>query len=86
MFRIFALLPTVLTSVNQPASHASVEMHKISSYRHAVIHYCVGWCDVCFVTVQQRHTSVEVVCFFSHSPLEHSSHTGEQHRAAGCAS
>lgn len=24
--------------------------------------------------------------FFSHSPLEHSSHTGEQHRAAGCAS
>lgn len=25
-------------------------------------------------------------CFFSHSPLEHSSHAGEQHRATGCAS
>lgn len=20
-----------------------------------MIHYCVGWCDVCFVTVHQRH-------------------------------
>lgn len=28
---------------------------QISSHRHTMIHYCVGWCDVCFVTVQQRH-------------------------------
>lgn len=31
----------------------------------------------------------QVVCFFVfffHSPLEHSSHAGEQHRATGCAS
>ena len=55
---------------------------QISSYRHAVIHYCVGWC---VVTVQQRHKLFLCFGFFSHSPFAHSSHTGEQHRATGCA-
>lgn len=34
-----------------------------SSCPQAMIHYCVGWCDVCFVTVQQKH-SVQVNVFF----------------------
>lgn len=35
-----------------------------SSCPQAMIHYCVGWCHVCFVTVQQR-PSVQVNVLFS---------------------
>lgn len=84
IFRVFELLPTVLTSVNAPASHASVEMHTnliISPHDDSLLCWLVR-CLLC--------QSVQVVCFFfflsSHSPLEHSSLVGEQHRATGCAS